>query len=95
MVIPDRNNPYSFDAYLERAQGFDFYADDPFVQKVLRPFAAEPPFRNLDDASRRQAKAWEDLIVDVFRTYQETALQEVGPEPIVGPQMMHMPEIWR
>ena len=45
--------------------------------------------------SRRQAMAWEEFIVDVFRIYQETALREVEPEPIIGSGKMSMPEIWK
>ena len=58
-------------------------------------FAAKPPFQKLDKDSRLQAVAWEELIVDIFRVYQETALREVGPEPIVGSSKMSMPEIWK
>jgi hypothetical protein len=37
----------------------------------------------------------EDFCVDVFRVYQETALREVGPEPLIGSRKMSKPEIWR
>nr|ACV82568.1 acyl-CoA dehydrogenase domain protein [uncultured bacterium] len=57
-------------------------------------FTAKPPFQKLDPDSRLQAVAWEELIVDVFRAYQETALREVGPEPIIGSSKISMPEIW-
>ena len=53
-----------------------------------------PPFQKLDKASRRWATAWEDFIVDVFRIYQQTALREVGPEPIIESGKMTMPQIW-
>ncbi len=39
MSLPDRNNPYSFEAFLNLLHGFDFYADDPFLQKTLKYFA--------------------------------------------------------
>ncbi|MGD9247957.1 MAG: hypothetical protein PVI60_08365, partial [Desulfobacteraceae bacterium] len=65
------------------------------LERRALQFAAKPPFQKLDEASRRQALAWEALIVDVFRAYQETALQEVGPEPIIDSSRMRMPEIWR
>ena len=58
-------------------------------------FAAKPPFQQLDRESRSRAVAWEELIVDVFRIYQETALREVDPEPIVDSSKMGMPEIWK
>lgn len=57
-------------------------------------FTTNPPFERLDEDSRKRAVAWEEFIVDVFRVYQETALREVGPEPIVGPGKMRMPELW-
>jgi putative acyl-CoA dehydrogenase len=36
MSLPDRNNPYGFEEFLERTGNFDFYANDPFLQNVLR-----------------------------------------------------------
>jgi alkylation response protein AidB-like acyl-CoA dehydrogenase len=41
MTLPDRNNPYSFEAFLNLLHGFDFYADDPFLQKTLKYFAGD------------------------------------------------------
>ena len=64
------------------------------VSRRAKKFAAKPPFQKLDKNSRLRAVAWEDLVVDVFRIYQETALQEVGPEPIVDPGKSAKPEIW-
>ena len=58
-------------------------------------FSDNPPFQKLDKTSRRWATAWEAFIVDVFRIYQETALREVGPAPIIGSGKMNMPEIWK
>jgi hypothetical protein len=48
----------------------------------------------LDPDSRRRAVDWEEFVVDVFRVYQETALKEVGPAPIVGPGKMSLPDLW-
>jgi hypothetical protein len=39
--------------------------------------------------------AWEEFVVDMFRVYQETALREVGPDPIIASAKMSMPEIWK
>ena len=36
MSLPDRNNPYNFDEFLAWRQAVDYYADDPFIQKVIR-----------------------------------------------------------
>jgi hypothetical protein len=88
----------------------EFYPPDQFLGDLLSgareteiaalgrramEFAAKPPFQKLDEASRRRAIAWEEFIVDVFRIYQETALREVGPEPLLGSAKMSMPEIWK
>ncbi|HSV97249.1 MAG TPA: acyl-CoA dehydrogenase family protein [Spirochaetota bacterium] len=41
MSLPDRNNPYSFNEYLEWRKDVDYYRDDPFVQSALRRFAGD------------------------------------------------------
>ena len=80
MSLPDRHNPYSFEAFLDILHGFDFYTDDPPFEKLDARFPAGGRWsgRNL---------WWKEL-------YQETALQEVGPAPIVGPGKMSLPELW-
>jgi hypothetical protein len=87
----------------------EFYPPDQFIDDLLSgaaqaeivelgrralEFTANPAFEKLDNDSRRQAMAWEEFIVDVFRVYQETALREVGPVPILRPSKMSMPELW-
>lgn len=47
MTLPDRNNPYSFDTFINTLHGFDFYADDPFLQRALRHFTGDA-FEDLD-----------------------------------------------
>ena len=66
---------------------------DKLGQEVML-FADNPPFQQLDEDSRRRASDWEQFIVKIFRSYQETALKEVGPEQIIGRDVMSMPEIW-
>ncbi|TAL36882.1 MAG: acyl-CoA dehydrogenase [Spirochaetes bacterium] len=56
MSLPDRNNPYSFDDYLEWRNGLDYYADDPFIQRVLRRFAGAADFERLDREARALSK---------------------------------------
>ena len=95
--------------FRDMVRASEFYPADKFLSDLLSgalqteiaelgrramEFAAHPPFQKLDKCSRRRALAWEAFIVDVFRIYQETALREVGPVPIVGPGKMSMPEIW-
>ncbi len=41
MPLPERINPYGFDAFLDKVRSLDFYRDDPFLQKSLRRFAGE------------------------------------------------------
>ena len=41
MSLPDRNNPYSFESFLNLLHSFDYYADDPFLQKTLKHFAGD------------------------------------------------------
>ena len=49
MSFPDRNNPYSFEEFLTLLHNFDFYADDPFLQKTLKHFTGE----EFDELDRR------------------------------------------
>jgi len=96
--------------FRDMGRAADFYPADQFLGDFLSgalqaeiaelsrralEFAADPPFQKLDEGSRSRAVAWEQFIVDIFRVYQETALREVGPEPIIGSGKMSMPEIWR
>jgi hypothetical protein len=66
---------------------------DDLGRRALQ-FTADPPFEKLDRDARLQAVAWETFVVDLFRAYQETALREVGPAPIIGSEKSSMPELW-
>ena len=96
--------------FRDMGRAAEFYPPDQFLGHLLSgapqneiaelgrravEFVAKPPFQKLDKGSRRRAVAWEEFIVDVFRVYQETALREVGPEPLIGSGKMSKPEIWR
>lgn len=64
MSFPDRNNPYTFQPYLEWRKGVDYYADDPFLQRMLRVFAgheAETVDREAREFSRKASFRWRDL----------------------------------
>ena len=37
----DRNNPYSFDDYVRVRDSFDYYADDPFYQALVKHYCGE------------------------------------------------------
>jgi alkylation response protein AidB-like acyl-CoA dehydrogenase len=64
MSLPDRNNPYGFDAYLAWRDGIDYYRDDPFLEKLVRR-AAGQDFARVDAAARalsaRASFRWRDL----------------------------------
>jgi putative acyl-CoA dehydrogenase len=64
MSLPNRDNPYNFDEFLTRRNAIDYYADDPFVQKVVKHFAGRE-WQAVDEAARKLSlKAsfrWRDL----------------------------------
>ena len=64
MSFPERNNPYSFDDFLAWRKSFDYYRDDPFIQKIIRHFAGEQ-WEAVDAEARRMSPAasymWRDL----------------------------------
>ena len=41
MSFADRNNPYSFNEFLSWRKSVDYYADDPFIQKVVRHYTGD------------------------------------------------------
>jgi alkylation response protein AidB-like acyl-CoA dehydrogenase len=96
--------------FRDMGRAAEFYPSDQFLGDLLSgasqneivelggravEFAANPPFQKLDRGSRLRAVAWEEFIVDVFRVYQETALREVGSEPIIRSDKISKPEIWK
>ena len=73
-------------------------APDKEIEKLSRravEFLEGAPFDRVDEASRRFAMAWEDFVTDVFRLYQETALKDIGPEPIISPRVSSQSELWQ
>lgn len=60
----DRHNPYSFDDYVAVRDRFDYYADDPFFQAVVRHHAgaeADSLDHELRELSRRASFAHREL----------------------------------
>ncbi|MGE5398605.1 MAG: acyl-CoA dehydrogenase family protein [Chitinophagales bacterium] len=51
MSFPTRKNPYSFEAFLEWRNNVDFYADDPFIQKVIKYYTGDE-WKGIDQAAR-------------------------------------------
>jgi alkylation response protein AidB-like acyl-CoA dehydrogenase len=66
--IGEPGNPYSFDAYTDWRDGVDYYADDPFLQDVLRSFAgdgfadADQQARELSEKASGRWRLWSDEI---------------------------------
>ncbi|MEW5817512.1 MAG: acyl-CoA dehydrogenase family protein [Spirochaetota bacterium] len=41
MVLPSKNNTYSYEEFLQKRDSFDFYKDDAFIQKVIKKYAGD------------------------------------------------------
>ncbi|MEW6554531.1 MAG: acyl-CoA dehydrogenase family protein [Actinomycetota bacterium] len=64
MSLPDRNNPYSFNPYLAWRANVDYYADDPFLQRMVEVFAgpeAGDVDREAREFSRKASFRWRDF----------------------------------
>lgn len=64
MTLPNRNNPYKFEDFLNWRKSVDYYADDPFIQKVIRCFTGdEAPAvdRAAREVSKKVSYRWRDL----------------------------------
>ncbi len=62
--FPDRNNPYSFNPYLEWRNNIDYYADDPFLQEMVKVFAgsqAEEVDHEAREISEKVSFRWRDF----------------------------------
>lgn len=51
----NRNNPYTFDEYLDKLHSIDYYADDEWLQKVVKYFSGDD-FHEIDEDLRRMSK---------------------------------------
>ncbi len=79
MSLPDRNNPYRFDDFLAWRQSVDYYADDLFIQKVVKHYTG--------DAWEQADKAARALSLKASFRWREFA--EVIAWPEKRPYMMH------
>lgn len=64
MSYPDRNNPYNFDSFLEWRKQVDYYADDAFIQQVVKYFAGdqwEMVDKEARAVSKRASFRWRDM----------------------------------
>lgn len=78
MSLPDRNNPYRFDSYLERRAAVDYYEGDAFLQKVVRAYAGER-FSAVDAAARLTSKRasgrWRELAETIARVERRPSIE--------------------
>lgn len=79
MTLPTRDNPYGFDEFLAWRRGVDYYADDPFLAKVLRRYCGDA-FDEVD----REARAFSPKASFRFRD-----LAEAAAVPEKRPYMVH------
>jgi len=78
MSQPNRHNPYSFDAFLEKLRGFDFYLDDPFLQRVVGHYAGKewPQLHGkLAALSEKVSFRWRPLADEAARPELRPSLQ--------------------
>ncbi|HRR60551.1 MAG TPA: acyl-CoA dehydrogenase family protein, partial [Spirochaetota bacterium] len=72
------NNTYSFDEFLNWRNNVNFYADDPFLQKVAMHFAGND-FPQLDAEARRLSKlasfSWRDISDDIAWPHNRIFMQ--------------------
>ena len=64
MSLPDRNNPYSFNQFLDWRKNVDYYADDLFIQKVVKHYTGkdwEKIDREAKAISRKASFRWKEL----------------------------------
>ncbi|MCB2184962.1 MAG: acyl-CoA dehydrogenase family protein [Deltaproteobacteria bacterium] len=79
MSYPDRDNPYSFDDFLAWRESVDYYADDPFAQKVVQTFCGEQA-AEVDAAARE---------VSQKASFKWRKLSEAIAWPEKRPYLMH------
>ncbi len=64
MSLPDRNNPYNFDDFLNWRNSVDYYKDDPFFQKLVKHFTGqlwEQVNREAEKVSQKASYRWRDM----------------------------------
>ncbi|NMB66071.1 MAG: acyl-CoA dehydrogenase [Spirochaetes bacterium] len=72
------NTSYNFDEYLEWRKNVDYYADDPFLQKVTYYFAKDD-FEKVDQAARKLSKLasyrWRDIADTIAQPHNRIFMQ--------------------
>ncbi len=100
MSLPTRNNPYHFNEFLEWRNTFDFYADDPFIQQVVKKYCGED-WEKVDQAareiSRKTSYRWREITESIARPEERPYLLHYDGhnnriDRIVRPEQMKMME---
>ncbi len=100
MSLPNRNNPYSFDEFLERRDNFDFYRDDPFLQKLVKKYAInewEDLHEKLLQFSPKVSFRWKRLADDIAKPEMRPYIEHYDAynhriDRIVRPMETHLLE---
>ncbi|HQL83792.1 MAG TPA: acyl-CoA dehydrogenase family protein, partial [Spirochaetota bacterium] len=70
MTQPNRDNPYTFKDYLDWRKSVDYYADDSFIQKVVKHYCG-PDWQKADARGRAISKKasfrWRDMAEAIAR----------------------------
>ncbi len=79
MSLPDRNNPYSFQEFLDWRNSVDYYADDPFLQKVAKFYSGDQ-WEAVDKAARE---------ISLKASFRWRDFAEAAAVPEKRPYMVH------
>lgn len=79
MSFPTRDNPYSFDSFLDWRNQVDFYADDPFMQQAVRYFCGSE-WEAVDAAARE---------ISPRASFRWNRLAEAAARPEERPYLLH------
>ena len=61
---------------------------------TLGDFLSKPPFFALEPGAPERAAAWDRFCDTLFKAFQERALEEVGPAPVLSKEKMFIPSVW-
>ncbi len=100
MALADRNNPYSFDEYIEWRNNVDFWEDDPFLRKTIRHYTASAwPIvdEEVKKISKTLSQRWRELLDEAARPENAIYMQHYDAynnriDKIVRPREMEVLE---
>ncbi len=79
MSLPERNNPYSFNDFLDWRNSVNYYEDDPFIKNVVKHFTGSQ-WHAIDSEARE---------VSLKASYRWRDLSEAAAVPEKRPFMQH------